>query len=210
MQHKLMNVEAKWPKIDRPYVFNPSIGERGGSEPTEATNPDGSYEIHVLISEEQAKELAKLMAKTYKEDAAEKKFPTDRTAVQKDKKIWKPAAHHALFEQEEDGRYRVKCNIKTYSDPKTKPNQFHKDGTKCADDFQLTSGSIIHIMVKIAPWNYAGKTGVSIRPKSVKVMELKEWESDDGGDVFADQTVPTEDSDPFATGANDFDDEIPF
>lgn len=204
MQHKLMNVEAKWPKIDRAYVFNPSIGEKGGSEPTEATNPDGYYEINVLLSEEQAKELAKLMAKTYKEVAAEKKYPTTG------KVIWKPAAHHALFEQEEDGRYIVKCMIKTYSDPKTKPNQFHKDGTKCADDFQLTSGSIIHIMVKIAPWNYAGKTGVSIRPKSVKVMELKEWEPDDGGDVFADQTVPTEDSDPFATNANDFDDEIPF
>ena len=198
MQHKLMNVDALWPKIDRPYVFNSKIGERGGSEPTEATDKNGSYELHCVLTKKQAEELAKAM----KEEFKNKK--------QKGWEAWEPKGLDDISNfKKDDGVWRVKTVHKTYGDPRSKPSQYMLDGTKCPDDFQLTTGSKIHVMLQLAPWGVSGKAGVTLRPKAVKVVEL--LERLDGGDPFADQSVKAAVSDdPFAPNANDFDDEIPF
>lgn len=198
MQHKLMNVDALWPKIDRPYVFNSKIGERGGSEPTEATDKNGSYELHCVLTKKQAEELAKAM----KEEFKNKK--------QKGWEAWEPKGLDDISNfKKDDGVWRVKTVHKTYGDPRSKPSQYMLDGTKCPDDFQLTTGSKIHVMLQLAPWCVSGKAGVTLRPKAVKVVEL--LERLDGGDPFADESKAVASDDPFATGAsNDFDDEIPF
>jgi hypothetical protein len=71
-----------------------------------------------------------------------------------------------------------------------------QDGSIAAQDFQLTTGSKIHVMVGVRAWKYAGKSGVTLRPEAVKVVELKERvESDpfsEADDPFADEA-----SDPF-------------
>ena len=193
MQHKLMNVEALWPKIDRPYKWST---EQNRSVPTEATDPEGKYELNLVITDDQAKELAKVMKDEFK------------NKKEKGWKEWAPKGLDDIFKKD-DGVWQVKTVKKTYSDPSSKPSQYMLDGTKCPDDFQLTTGSKIHVMLLVKPWNYAGNSGVTLRPAAIKVVELRERL--DGGDPFADQSVKAEVSDdPFAPNANDFDDEIPF
>lgn len=114
-----------------------------------------------------------------------------------------------------------------------------QDGTPAAADFQLTTGSKIHVMIRIAPWAYAGKTGVTLRPEGVMVVELAERKDPPaesmfgdltpGGNPFADVVSATpaasaapaqpkaEDVNPFglpqdkpSTAAGIPDDEIPF
>lgn len=190
MDYKLMNVEALWPRIDRPYKYDPSVGERGSSVPADPTDEDASYEITLIVTPEQAKDLAKAMVDTAKK--------SDKLKG----KEWKPGGLEDLFEKDENC-YRVKCNIKTYGDPNTKPVEFMDDGSKAAPGFQLTSGSIVHAMIRIAPWAYAGKIGVGLRPKAIKVVRLAERTGGIQSDPF--------DATPGGQRSEDpFDDEIPF
>jgi len=190
VDYKLMNVEALWPRIDRPYKYDPSVGERGSSVPADLTDEEASYEITLIIKPEQAKDLAKAMADTAKASGKHKD------------KVWSPGGLGDLFEKDENC-YRVKCNIKTYGDPGTKPVEFMDDGRKAEPGFQLTTGSIVHAMIRIAPWAYAGKIGVGLRPKAFKVVRLAERTGGIQSDPFSDTSSGKSTDDPF-------DDAIPF
>jgi len=217
MDFRLTNVEALWPKLDRAYKFDAA---QNRSVPCDATDPDGSYELHIVVTEDQAKELAGKMRTAFNESEKVKG------------KTWdvKSLDDIPAFTRDE-GAWRIKTSKKTYSDKDSKPRQFMQDGTKAADDFQLTTGSKIHVMLRIAPWAYAGKVGVSLRPEGVMVVDLAERKDPPAdtmfGDLvqndspFADLTPSAPkpaDDDPFglpdvpekAPASNDLDDEIPF
>ncbi len=72
MDYRLTNVKALWPKIDRAYKFDPTITEsrpKGGSVPCDATDPEGVYEMHVVMTDQQGKDLGQsTMRKAWKED----------------------------------------------------------------------------------------------------------------------------------------------
>ena len=203
MQHKLLNVDALWPKLDRPYKFDPA---QNRSMPTEATDPDGKYEVNLIVQPEQAKELAKVMVDAFKSKA------------QADWPAWSPKGLDDIFKKDESGCYIVKLTKKTYGEANSKPKQFDDKGQPCADDFQLTSGSKVHAMVGVRPWKYAGKSGVTLRPEAIKWVELKERIM---ADPFSDGSAPAPaNDDPFGlpasqakaapSAADSFDDEIPF
>ena len=178
MDYRLTNVKALWPKLDRAYKFDPTPTEnrpKGGSVPCDATDPDGKYEMHVIMSDEQAKDLANTMRKAWKESDKTKAEPFYATDLDQ------------IFPQNEDNTGRIgKLVKKTYQDANSKPRQYMKDGSKAADDFQLTTNSTIHVMLKIYPWSFAGKTGVQLRPEGVMVVELAEREQQEQSNPFDD------------------------
>ena len=178
MDYRLTNVKALWPKLDRAYKFDPTPTEnrpKGGSIACDATDPDGKYEMHVIMSDEQAKDLANQMRKAWKESDKTKAEPFYATDIED------------IFPQNEDNTGRIaKLVKKTYQDANSKPRQYMKDGSKAAEDFQLTTNSTIHVMLKIYPWSFAGKTGVQLRPEGVMVVELAEREQQEQSNPFND------------------------
>ncbi len=178
MDYRLTNVKALWPKKDRAYKFDPTPTEsrpKGGSVPCDATDPEGVYEMHVVMTDQQGKDLANTMRKAWKEDEKVNKKPFPYTDIEQ----------IVPFNEDNTGRI-AKLKKKTYQDAKSKPRQYMKDGSKAADDFQLTTNSTIHVMLKIYPWSFAGKTGVQLRPEGVMVVELAEREQQEQSNPFDD------------------------
>ena len=61
MDYRLENVDALWPKIDKPYKFDAA---QNRSVPADVTDPDARYELHIVVSQEKATELAKKKARS--------------------------------------------------------------------------------------------------------------------------------------------------
>ena len=213
MQYKIKNAEALWPKLVEPFKFD-EVQNR--SVKTSRDDKEGSYELNLIVTSKEAAEIAKKMKEAYAEKAAATpNWPTGD-------KTWNPEQSvDDLFKKDDSGAYIVKCVQKTYCDPTTKPKQFMLDGTKCADDYELTTGSKVHCMVSFFCWKFGQKTGVTIQPKAVMVVEHVERAE---SNPFADEMTPgaakaaQEEANPFAAelagsaGDNSLgiDDEIPF
>ena len=213
MEKKLKSVLCQWCRLDKAYKF--SAGENR-SVATEATDPDGSYEVTLVLTEDQAKDLAGDMRKTY--EAGKQAGWSD----------WAPQSLADVFKKDETGHYLAKLKKKTYGDPGSKPRQWMPDGGAAAPDFQLTSGSTIHVSLAMYAWNMGGRAGVAMRPLDIMVINLAEASTGgDGGNPFAadavtsnpfglpNQTTPAgAASAPQAAEApplqRDLDDEIPF
>ena len=203
MIYKIENVECLWPKLDRAYKFD---AMQNRSVNTDATDPEGSYEVNLVLTAAQAKELAGKMRSEF-------------TAQRKDDwKDWTPKSLDEVFKKDETGHYVAKITKKTYGDAGSKPLQYMQDGSPAAADFQLTSGSKIHIQFLIKPWQYAKKVGVGLRPTDIMVVELAERTSAGSGNPFAHKAVGgnpfglPDQSTPSAPppALSDIDDEIPF
>ena len=212
MQYKIKNAEALWPKLVEPFKFDEM---QNRSVRTSREDKEGSYELNLIVTSKEAAEIAKKMKEAYAEKAAA--TPNWPTGGQ----TWSPQSVDDLFKKDDSGAYIVKCVQKTYCDPTTKPKQFMLDGTKCADDYELTTGSKVHCMVSFFCWKFGQKTGVTIQPKALMVVEHVERAENN---PFADEMTPgaakaaQEEANPFAAelagGAGDnslgIDDEIPF
>jgi hypothetical protein len=210
MEKKLKSVLCQWCRLDKAYKFSAAENR---SVQTEATDPDGSYEVTLVLTEEQAKDLAGDMRKTY--EAGKQAGWSD----------WSPQALTDVFKKDETGHYLAKLKKKTYGDPGSKPRQWMPDGGAARDDFQLTSGSTIHVSLAMYAWNMGGRAGVAMRPLDIMVVNLAEASTGGGGgNPFAADAVT---SNPFGlpnqttpAGApqaqeapplqRDLDDEIPF
>ena len=238
MDYRLTAVEALWPRIARAYAYDKA---QGSSIPVAATDPSGAYEMQVIMREEQAKDLASKMKEVFNSDEKTKgkkwivKKKDPETGLESDKLV---KSLDDIFIKD-DGVYRAKLKISTYGDPRTKPRQYMSDGTPAADDFQLTSGSIIHVMFRIKTWEYGGRVGIGLRPTGVMVVRLAERQEGPEGAMFDDlieadpikdtlmgkaldsnapaEPAKTDAVKPFGetekkkeTVSNDLDDEIPF
>tara|TARA_R110000803_G_scaffold129792_1_gene197049 strand:- start:3728 stop:4339 length:612 start_codon:yes stop_codon:yes gene_type:complete len=197
------NIECLWPKLDRAYQFD-DITKR--SEACEISHPKASYEIHIILNEEQAKDLA---GKMRSEFAAKR---------QNDWGDWDVKSLADVFKKDETGHYRAKIHKKTYNDPSSKPTQTMNDGNPAQEGFQLTSGSKIDIQFAIKPWYYAGKVGVGLRPQHIRVIELAQPTGEGRANPFARKDTP---ENPFGLpneatpsapppSMQSIDDEIPF
>jgi len=211
MEKKLKSVLCQWPRLDKAYKFSAAESR---SVQTEATDPDGSYEVTLVLTEPQAKDLAGEMRKT---------FEAEKQAGWAD---WAPQALTDVFKKDDTGHYLAKLRKKTYGDPGSKPRQWMPDGGAARDDFQLTSGSTIHAAILLKAWSMGGRSGVTLRPLDIMVVNLAEASTGGGGgNPFAADAVT---SNPFGlpnqttpAGAapapqeapplqRDLDDEIPF
>ena len=180
MEKKLKSVLCQWCRLDKAYKFSAAESR---SVQTEATDPDGSYEVTLVLTEEQAKDLAGDMRKT---------FEAEKQSGWAD---WAPQALTDVFKRDDTGHYLAKLRKKTYGDPGSKPRQWMQDGGAAAPDFQLTSGSTIHAAILLKAWSMGGRSGVTLRPLDIMVVNLAEASSSGGGgNPFASDAIT---SNPF-------------
>ena len=160
LNHNINNVEALWPRIDKPYRYD-TMEQR--TIPCNPTDDGASYTLQFRMTTEQAKELWNKMAHAY---------------LNKREESW-PAECDRPFKKEEDGTWTFKAKLKgAYgTDATRKPTQYDAKGVKLPDDFQLTTGSKVNIAIVFVPY-YMRESGVSLRLRAVQVLELKEMKEE--------------------------------
>jgi len=156
--HIIKNVEARYPRLDKPYRFDSKAGKKGKSVPCEPTEDGARYELDFCMSAAQAKELYAVMQNAY------------GSAKGRDK-TW-PAKLEIPFKKQDDGTFVGKTTLKAaYSGIETTlPAQFDAKNDPLGSDFMLTTGSTVNIAVELIPFKMA-TTGVSLRLRGVQVLK---------------------------------------
>jgi hypothetical protein len=165
--HIINNVKARYPKMDRPYRFDTSAGEKGKSVPCAATDDGAAYQVDFVMTPDQAKDLYKVMNTEYKN--------SPKRDADWNEKLDQP------FKEQEDGTFVGKASIKAAYDsvPTKAPDQFDAKVNKLPEGFQLTTGSTVNIAVAVIPYKVPSSktTGVTLRLRSVQVIDLAEMVS---------------------------------
>ena len=203
----LNNVEAMYPKIDRPYKWDQ--GENR-SVPCDALDDGASYDINFKMDKATAVALNKHMKELYnsrKQDG----WPEYKETL--------PNKQGHPF-KEEDGvfTHKAKLNAAYNGQTTTKPAQWDAKLNKLPADFRLTSGSTVNVSVTGIPYSGSMGAGVSLRLKMVQVIkfvpmqERSPFEQQDGFTFGGDDnpfSVVGEDT-PTTSTASDDSDEIDF
>ena len=174
------NVEALWPRINKPYRFD---NAENRTVPCDPFDDNARYEIKFRMTKDQAKALYLEMCKAY-EDKKEKGWP---------EKVDNP------FTKDDDGMYVYKATLKgAYGKEATlKPVQVDSNGSKLPEDFMLTTGSTVNVAVIFVPYNMR-EAGISLRLKAVQVIKYVPMESStpfgkvEGGFTFQKDDNPFE------------------
>ncbi len=174
------NVEALWPRINKPYRFD---NAENRTVPCDAFEDGAKYEIKFRMTKDQAKALYLEMCKAY-EERKEKGWP---------EKVDNP------FTKDDDGMYVYKATLKgAYGKEATlKPVQVDSNGSKLPEDFMLTTGSTVNVAVIFVPYNMR-EAGISLRLKAVQVIKYVPMESStpfgkvEGGFTFQKDDNPFE------------------
>ena len=156
--HIIKNVEARYPRLDKPYRFDNKAGKNGKSVPCDPAEDGARYELDFSLSAAQAKDLYKVMQDAY-------------TNAKSRDKSW-PAKLEMQFKKQDDGSFIGKTSLKAaYSGSVTEPPaQFDAQNERLGADFMLTTGSTVSIAVEMIPLKMAS-TGVSLRLRGVQVLE---------------------------------------
>ena len=162
MSYIIPNVEILYPRINQPYRYDSSAGEKGKSVPCDPFDDGAKYETKFRMSNEQAKTLYGHMATAY-QSAKEKGWP---------EKLPNP------FEKEEEGTFVGKAVLKAAygKDATEPPKQFDAKSKELPEDFKLTTGSVGNIAVTFYPYKMA-EAGVSIRLRAVQVTKYVPMEA---------------------------------
>ena len=159
--HIVRNVEARYPRIDKPYRFDTKAGKKGKSVPCDATEDGASYELDFVLTKEQAKELYQIMQGAYTNAKSRDKSWSDKLDLP--------------FKKQDDGTFTGKAKLRAAYDgtPTNVPDQFDAQNNRLAADFMLTTGSTIHVAVELIPYKIAatGTSGVSLRLRGVQVLK---------------------------------------
>lgn len=155
-QYIIKNATALYPRIDRTYRFDNADNR---SVPCDPLDDGAEYSMKFKVPQAQAKEMFAQMKALYNE-AKQDNWPDFKNP----------------FKKEEDGNYSYKTSLKgAYGKEKTKkPSQFDAKVNPLPDNFQLTTGSVVNIAVQLVPYSTALANGVSLRLRSVQVVELAE------------------------------------
>ena len=221
--HHVLDCYAVWPKINQPYIWSDSVGEKGRTVVApDPTDKEAHYELGINLKEKQLKELIEAVRQAWKNAIETGRVTKDNAAKCNDPKAF------MKIEKKADKTYDVFCKIKNY-DKDCKPLQFGADRQKLPDDFELTTESHIHIAVQF--YFYQKGKGLHIQPKKIRVVQLAERKSPALVDDFEAEAAPIDpNADDFdapqdtvifgeqeatvgeenKTDTNDFDDEIPF
>jgi len=176
----IQNVEALWPRINKPYRFD---NAENRTVPCDAFDDNAKYEMKFRMTKDQAKALYGEMCKAY-EARKEKGWP---------EKVDMP------FTKDDDGMYSYKATLKgAYGKEATlKPVQYDSKGVKLPDDFMLTTGSTVNVAVVFVPYNMR-EAGISLRLKAVQVIKYVPMEtSSPFGAVEGGFEFKAEDDNPF-------------
>ena len=184
--YKINNVEALWPRLNQTYRFDSAENR---TVPCDALDDGSEYALRFRMDLEQAKALFKDMRGAYKSMR---------------KAEW-PEKFDLPFKKEEDDKsFTHKAKLKgAYGKDITRaPAQYDAKGTRLPEDFLLTTGSTVNLLIAFTPYHGAMGTGVSLRLKAVQVIDLKpvvEPESPFGAvDGFDSSAHEVEDENPFA------------
>ena len=184
-KQKLSDVQVLWPRIDKPYVFDPQMNQTRAALPGEK----GHYEFACVVDEERAEEICKQM-----QVAADTKFPRQNKRF-KPADVWKRDTNLP-------DHYQVKFKHKDY-DLESRPRVYMPDRSLAVDGFQLTTGSRCSVLYRLFAWEAHFGAGVSLMPKALQVLELAEASRDEGN--------PFDDDVGSGKAADErFDDSIPF
>ena len=156
--HIIKGVEARYPRLDKPYRFDNKAGKNGKSVPCDPTEDGARYELDFCMSAAQAKELYGIMQDAY-------------TNAKGRDKTW-PKKLEMPFKKQEDGTFVGKTSLKAaYSGNATEPPaQFDAKNDRLGEDFMLTTGSTVNVAVEMIPFKMA-TTGVSLRLRGVQVLK---------------------------------------
>jgi len=157
-EHKIYNAQALYPRVNQPYHFDAALNK---SMPCSFDTPEAKYECNFIIDEAQAKDVIKQSLEAFKMAAKPNWQP------------WAPKSIEEVFGADPvSEKFILKSVKKTYGEDGNAPRQYLADGSIAPDGFMLTTGSICHVVLTLAPWNYAGRSGVTFRLKALKVVQL--------------------------------------
>ena len=128
--------------------------------------PDAKFECSWVILPDIAKKVAQAAKSAF--GAAKKPECAN----------WTPRSLDDRFKKDTNidgvatGDFILKSVKKTYGEMGNAPKVWMPDSKEAPEGFRLTIGSICHVLLKLAAWNYAGKSGVQIRLKGVKLVTL--------------------------------------
>jgi len=163
MDYKLYDTRALYARTHEPHNFS---AQDNRSMPCAYDAPDAKYECSFVISEDVAKQTARAAVDAYN---AKKKH---------DWLPYKPSNLEQIFKRETDvngvetGNLIIKTVKKTYGEKGNAPKVWMPDSKEAPEGFRITNGSECHVLLYLAPWNYAGKSGVQFRLKGIKVNLL--------------------------------------
>ena len=211
-----MNVVARYPKLNQPYVWSDDANSYVG---TTHETPNAAFYCDAFLTNEQWQEADKAIKKVWSEFVAEQE--------KAGKPIKKPNEFRNPLDEDSDGKGFVKMKLNCY-DEKTSVRQLDSKLNKLPLNFELTSGSKINARVVIKAYKSGAQQGITLRLTDVMVIELADkqeapvdFEADANGGftykekeeaapvvqekvIFGDMEVEAE------TKTESFEDEIPF
>lgn len=178
MQHMITNAVARYPRIDKPYKFDPNEGDFGKTVPCSADDTGAQYEMSFVLDKAGAGDLKKACLDAYANAAALAKRPWP--AEPKRLPIKAQRIKDADGKETEELEFVGKTNIKAkypsgYVDV---PPQYDAKRNLLPKDFQLTTGSKVNVAVVIVPYYQSPENyGVTLRLRAVQVLEYREPEA---------------------------------
>lgn len=164
MIYKFMNVFARYPKLNQPYVWSDDANSYVG---TTHETPNAAFYCDAFLTNEQWQEADKAIKKVWSEFVAEQE--------KAGKPIKKPNEFRNPLDEDGDGKGFVKMKLNCY-DEKTSVRQLDSKLNKLPPNFELTSGSKINARVVIKAYKSGAQQGITLRLTDVMVRNLADRE----------------------------------
>jgi hypothetical protein len=226
MQHMITNAVARYPRIDKPYKFDPNEGDFGKTVPCSKDDQGAQYEMSFVLDKAGASDLKRVCLDAYANAAkmAKRPWPEQPKRLPIKAQPIKDMNGNETGEMEFVGKTNIKAKYPSgYVDT---PPQYDAQRNKLPADFQLTTGSKVNVAVVVVPYYQSPENyGVTLRLRAVQVLEYKEpeaanpFDAIDGGfvsggvadDPFGLPPVKSAPApQPSNTALDDLNDEIPF
>lgn len=178
------------PKLDRPYIYDESLVRSRPAEESELAQ--ASYEIMIIVDEDDAKQLEKQCLRVFSEKY-ERKKPKNLPVQYNDE------ADQWVFKAKIRGAYGV--------EPVDPIALVDSTGKKVDSKIRVGVGSEVVVKSSMFAYNTGAVSGVACRLRGVQIKHLVESDEDhgfdviDGGYTMSDRPNEAED---------DFDSDIPF
>ena len=216
MIYKFLNLVARYPKLNQPYVWSDDANSYVG---TTHETPNAAFYCDAFLTNEQWQEADTAIKKVWKEFVAEQE--------KAGKPLKKPNDMRNPLDEDGDGKGFVKMKLNCY-DEKTNVRQLDSKLNKLPPSFELTSGSKINARVVIKPYKSGAQQGITLRLTDVMVIELadrqeppvdfeadknggytyREPESEQAELLAAEEEQAAQEAE--SESKNEFEDEIPF